>query len=59
MFKYGHVINLGTLPGGTESFAQDINDQGQVPGNSSNRTPDPFSIFGWGTEQGRSSGSTA
>ena len=50
MFNYGHVINLGTLPGGNESFAQDINDQGQVAGNSSNGTPDPFSFFGWGTQ---------
>jgi probable HAF family extracellular repeat protein len=50
MFRHGHVINLGTLPGGSESFAQDINDQGQIAGNSSNATPDPYSIFGWGTE---------
>jgi hypothetical protein len=32
MFKDGQVINLGTLPGGNESFAQDINDRGQVAG---------------------------
>ena len=50
MFKHGRVINLVTLPGGAESFAQDINDQGQVAGDSSNGTPDPYSLFGWGTE---------
>jgi probable HAF family extracellular repeat protein len=49
-FQHGRVINLGTLPGGHESFAQDINDQGQVAGNSSNGTQDPYSMFGWGTE---------
>jgi probable HAF family extracellular repeat protein len=50
MFKEGQVISLGTLPGGHQSFAQDINDRGQVAGNSSNGTPDPFSFFGWGTQ---------
>ncbi len=50
IFTHGRVINIGTLPGGSESFAQDINDQGQVAGDSSNGTPDPYSLFGWGTE---------
>jgi probable HAF family extracellular repeat protein len=54
MFKNGKVISLGTLPGGAESFAQDITGQGQVAGNSSNGTPDPFPnpnvFFPWGTE---------
>jgi probable HAF family extracellular repeat protein len=50
IFNRGRVINLGMLPGGHESFAQDINDQGQIAGNSSNGTPDPYSMFGWGTE---------
>jgi probable HAF family extracellular repeat protein len=49
-FQHGHVINLGTLPGGHESFAQDINDQGQVAGNASDGTQDPYSFFGWGTQ---------
>ena len=30
LFKDGHVINLGTLPGGYESQAVAINDRGQV-----------------------------
>jgi probable HAF family extracellular repeat protein len=50
VFYHGQVISLGTLPGGQVSFAQDINNQGQVAGNSSNGTPDPYSLFGWGTE---------
>jgi probable HAF family extracellular repeat protein len=50
MFKDGKVINLGTLPGGYESQAQDINDKGQVSGFASNGTPDQFSFFGWGTQ---------
>lgn len=50
MFENGQVIDLGTLPGGHQSFAQDINDQGQVAGDSSNGVADPFSFFGWGTQ---------
>jgi probable HAF family extracellular repeat protein len=50
MFKDGQVINLGTLPGGYESQANDINDRGQVSGFASNGIPDPVSFFGWGTE---------
>jgi probable HAF family extracellular repeat protein len=54
LFKHGKVISLGTLPGGAESFAQDITNHGQVAGNSSNGTPDPFPnpnvFFPWGTE---------
>jgi probable HAF family extracellular repeat protein len=50
MFKNGRVINLGTLPGGYESQANDINNLGQVSGFASNGTPDPYSAFGWGTQ---------
>jgi probable HAF family extracellular repeat protein len=44
------VINLGTLPGGYESQANDINDRGQVSGFASNGTADPYSMFDWGTQ---------
>jgi probable HAF family extracellular repeat protein len=50
MFRGGHVSDLGSLPGGQESFAIAINDRGQAAGMSSDGTPDPFSVFGWGTE---------
>jgi probable HAF family extracellular repeat protein len=50
MFKNGQVIDLGTLPGGYESQANDINDRGQVSGFASNAIPDPYSLFGWGTQ---------
>lgn len=44
------MINLGTLPGGHESQATDINDRGQVSGFASNAIPDPFSLLGWGAQ---------
>ena len=50
MFTNGRVKNLGTLPGGFESQANDINNRGQISGFASNGTPDPFSFFGWGTQ---------
>jgi probable HAF family extracellular repeat protein len=50
IFKDGRVVNLGTLPGGYESQANDINDRGQVSGFASNGTTDPYSILGWGTQ---------
>jgi len=50
IFKNGRVINLGTLPGGYESQANDINDRGQVSGFASNGAADPYSMFDWGTQ---------
>jgi len=52
LFVHGQVIRLGALPGGYESQAQDISDQGQVAGFSSNGIPDPYSsvFLGWKTE---------
>jgi probable HAF family extracellular repeat protein len=50
MFKDGNVINLGTLPGGYESQATDINDRGQVSGFASNGTSDQYSLLGFGTQ---------
>jgi len=43
------IIELGTL-GGSESFATQINDRGDVLGASSNEVPDPFSLFGFPTQ---------
>src|SRR5262249_56533147 len=62
MFKGGKVIDLGTLRGGYESQANDINDRGQVSGFASNGIRDKYSFFnvfggpgprgpsGWGTQ---------
>jgi probable HAF family extracellular repeat protein len=62
MFTGGKVIDLGTLPGGYESQANDINDRGQVSGFASNGIRDKYSFFkvfgtpgpcgpsGWGTQ---------
>jgi probable HAF family extracellular repeat protein len=50
MFRDGQVVDLGTLPGGYESQANAINDRGQIAGFAQDGVPDPFSIFGWGTE---------
>jgi probable HAF family extracellular repeat protein len=50
VFENGQVRDLGTLPGGYESQATSINDRGQVSGFGSNGTPDPYSIFEWGTQ---------
>lgn len=50
LFKNGRVIDLGSLPGGYESQAISITDNGQVAGFAQNGIEDPFSIFGWGGE---------
>ena len=50
LWEGGKVINLGTVPGGTESLATEVNSQGQVVGFSSNDVPDPFSIAGFPTQ---------
>jgi probable HAF family extracellular repeat protein len=50
LFKNGRVTDLGTLPGGYESQANDINDRGQVSGFASNGKSDPYSILAWGTQ---------
>jgi probable HAF family extracellular repeat protein len=43
-------INLGTLPGGNESFAILVNNAGLIAGISANGTSDPYSLFGFGTQ---------
>jgi probable HAF family extracellular repeat protein len=53
LFEDGRVIDLGTLPGGTEGFAVAINDRGQVAGMSNNAIPDRFGVplfFNWVTQ---------
>jgi probable HAF family extracellular repeat protein len=44
------AINLGTVPGGTESIASAVNSRGQVVGVSNNDVPDATSIFGFPTQ---------
>lgn len=39
------ITDLGTFPGGNESFASAVNNGGRVVGFSTNGTPDPYSIF--------------
>jgi len=45
LWRNGQILNLGTLPGGTHSQSQSINDLGQVVGFSTNATPDPLSML--------------
>lgn len=42
LWRNGQAINLGTLPGGDESNAFMVNDQGLVAGPSNNAIPDPY-----------------
>jgi probable HAF family extracellular repeat protein len=50
LWERGKVINLGTVPGGTESLATEVNGRGQVVGFSSNDIPDAFSLVGFPTQ---------
>ena len=44
LWKHGEITDLGTL-GGNESFAEAVNNRGQVTGLALNAVPDPFSFF--------------
>src|SRR5712692_5439556 len=44
------IINLGVVPGGSESFGTSINNAGQAVGISDNGVADPFSLFGVGVQ---------
>ena len=44
LWKSGHIRDLGTL-GGSTSFSQAINDQGQITGLTLNDVSDPFSYY--------------
>ncbi len=45
LWQDAQITDLGTLPGGNESFASAVNDSGRVVGFSTNGTADPYSIF--------------
>jgi len=50
LWKDGHIVNLGTLPGGTESLGIYVNDAGQVIGFSTvDTTSDPVGFAGFPT----------
>jgi probable HAF family extracellular repeat protein len=44
LWRRHEVLDLGVLPGGTESLGIYVNDSGQVVGFSDNGVPDPFSF---------------
>ena len=50
LFEGHQTIDIGTLPGGTESLATNLNSRGQVTGFSNNDLSDPFSIVGFPTQ---------
>jgi probable HAF family extracellular repeat protein len=51
LWRDGQMVDLGTLPeGGSESFANAVNNQGQVVGWGVNNVPDSFSFVGFPTQ---------
>ena len=50
LWRDGKIENLGTLEGGNESMASAVNNRGEVAGIAINTVPDPYSIFGNGTQ---------
>ena len=45
LWQGGQIADLGTLPGGYDSWAFSVNNRGQVVGFSTNGTADPYSYF--------------
>ena len=45
VWRNGSITDVGTLPGGYNSFAWGVNNRGQVVGDATNGTPDPFSYY--------------
>jgi len=45
LWRNGQIVDLGDLPGGTESLSVYVNDSGQVVGFSDNGVPDANSFF--------------
>jgi probable HAF family extracellular repeat protein len=50
LWKGRKIIDLGTIPGGSESLGISVNDAGQVVGISDNGVPDPFSLIPIGVQ---------
>lgn len=50
LWEGGKIINLGTVPGGTQSLATTVNSRGQIAGFSNNDISDPFSLGGFATQ---------
>jgi probable HAF family extracellular repeat protein len=45
LWQGSRIIDMGTLPGGYESQAGQVNGRGRATGFSTNAVPDPFSIY--------------
>jgi probable HAF family extracellular repeat protein len=48
LWQNGGITDLGTLQGGYESWANAVNNKGEVAGMFTNTTPEPNSMFGLG-----------
>src|SRR5512143_2153225 len=45
LWRNGRIVDLGTLPGGTDSYARDINDNGDIVGYSTARATSSVHAF--------------
>jgi uncharacterized membrane protein len=48
LWEQGQMTDLGTLPGGYNSFPSSVNNRGEVVGQAYNAVPDVNSLFGYG-----------